>query len=61
MIAIKDIEMPTCCYSCRFSNFPYASDKNSYCTILLKRLDLPRFDRPDWCPLIEIKEKTDDN
>lgn len=22
MIAIKDIEMPTCCYSCRFAKFP---------------------------------------
>lgn len=62
--------MPICCYSCRFSKFPYDINKNPYCnkdpyctpycTIVFKGLDLPRFDRPDWCPLIEVKEKTDD-
>lgn len=49
--------MPTCCYSCRFSKFPFDGNKNPYCTILLKGIDLPRFDRPDWCPLIEEDEQ----
>jgi hypothetical protein len=56
MLAIKGIEMPTCCYSCRFARFSDDFHKVPYCTIEFKRINLSRFDRPDWCPLIEVKD-----
>ena len=44
MVAIKDMEMPTDCYSCFLS----ASD----CPVLMFRHDK----RADGCPLVEIEE-----
>lgn len=65
MIAIKGIKMPACCYSCRFAKFPSGwvfdnISKDPYCTIVFKAVDLSHFERPDWCPLVEVKEKTDE-
>ena len=56
MITIKGIGMPTGCYSCRFSKFPYDSSKEPYCTIVYKHVKLSHFDRPKWCPLVEVKD-----
>ena len=55
MIAIKGMGMPSCCYSCRFARFSDDFNEHPYCTTVLKRIDLSRFDRPDWCPLVEVK------
>ena len=62
MVAIKDMKMPSCCYSCRFAKFPEYDYilgetplKDPYCVVTLKGIDLTRFDRPDWCPLVEVE------
>ena len=61
MIAIKGIEMPTCCCSCGFARFSDDSNKASYCTIVFKRVDLSCSDRPNWCPLVEVSTKEDND
>jgi len=58
-ILIKDMEMPTSCCECRFH---YGADLvfgwNDLCAVKEKSPDMkinPGTDRPDWCPLVEVK------
>ena len=67
MIAIKDMKMPTECGYCGFYRY-YPENGNVWCNaknrilkMYWKDLDWTHLDveRPDWCPLIEIKTDGD--
>lgn len=67
MIAIKDMGMPTECEYCGFCRY-YPENGNVWCNAKNKILKLHwkdanwthlDVDRPDWCPLIEIKTDGD--
>ena len=48
MIAIKGAAMPKDCVACYF-------ESENRCDLTDKRVE--SLDRPEWCPLVEIKEK----
>lgn len=67
MIAIKDMEMPTECEYCGLCRY-YPENGNVWCNannrilkLHWKDADWTHLDveRPDWCPLIEIKTDGD--
>lgn len=45
------------CTGCRFHSMRI-EHKNDFCHLANKNINivLPMFDKPDWCPLIEVKE-----
>lgn len=54
MVAIKDIEMPSCCMNCGL-----LGKEEMYCSIYPRRdIDVITIAtmKPDWCPLVEIEE-----
>ena len=52
MVAIKNMEMPSCCYKC------FAHDSDFSCCQLGALEDMDKFEkRADNCPLVEIEER----
>lgn len=57
MIAIKGVQMPSCCMNCRL-----LGKEEMYCCVYPRRdLDVITVatNRPNWCPLVEIEPLTD--
>ena len=63
MIAIKGIRMPTGCMDCKFLDIV---PSGAYCFATNNCLEIDggadqyETHRPDWCPLVEVEEKTDE-
>ncbi|WP_455652051.1 hypothetical protein [Phascolarctobacterium sp.] len=55
MIAIKGMDMPKRCLDCRFEYYSDATLKKAKCFVFDDDIDNETL-RPDFCPLIEIKE-----
>lgn len=57
-VLIKDMQMPDCCVSCRFSFGPFC---NATVTHPYELITENNKTRPKWCPLtdIRVKPKTD--
>ena len=53
--------MPTGCCSCWFAKFHNAISKAPYCLMVFKRINLSHSGRPDWCPLVEVNTKEDND
>lgn len=51
-VLIKGMEMPSCCMFCPISNFSGCGLMNPPVLMTSKEM---LADRPDWCPLIEVK------
>ena len=52
-ILIPNMEMPKNCYSCDFGEF--YSDGQMYCKRQMRGV-MSGLKRPDWCPLVEVKD-----
>ena len=53
-IYIKNMEMPMNCRLCPLWKFIHVSDGiKDYCDAAKKAIDEP-FEKPDWCPLVDI-------
>lgn len=53
-ILITDMEMPIQCASCRlFSLMPFRGKNKDVCMAMYRLLENP-YQRPDWCPLVEV-------
>ncbi len=58
-ILIKDMEMPKTCRLCPLWKFIHVRDSiKDFCDPEKKIIDKP-FERPSWCPLIEVSETAD--
>lgn len=58
MIAIKDMEMPSCCGECNLTCCKgYDEPWNYCCSITLTNINLDNTERPSDCPLVEIEER----
>ena len=44
-----DMDMPTNCTQC-----PFSDDESRYCRVANEYI--PMFSKPDFCPLIEVKD-----
>ena len=57
MIAVKDVQMPDRCWNCRFLGCTFDFESRcGACGRLISDEDLHSQERPDWCPLCEVKE-----
>lgn len=60
MIAIKDMEMPSCCADCNMTTCKGEDVPWNYvCSINLKDIDFNETDRAEHCPLVEIVTRKD--
>jgi len=60
-ILIKGIKMPDCCDDCPC--YHRTESDNEYCwvepddNLVYTPIELMRTTRPDWCPLVEVKDQ----
>ena len=50
MVAIKGMEMPENCGDCDFEAYPRGAH---YCQLVMRVIE--SLGRPNWCPLVEIR------
>lgn len=56
MVGIKGMAMPEDCYDCPAANKVYIDRGPMVCPFAERMCPYTAYQRPYWCPLVEIKE-----
>lgn len=62
-VLIKGMEMPKNCIMCPMSHEGDAANEREFIRCLATMQIIPEgvTDKPDWCPLVEVSERGEDN
>ena len=52
--AVLIMDMPETCFGCNFCNFGFDEEDTCQAYEKVRKIDSDTYEKPDWCPLLEL-------